>query len=627
MDKPTLLKTISRGIGITDLTDQELTLAKLRQEGFNTVLDSALLVGLAALVFNLYTNLQTGNWLFFSLTLLMYIGLLGIRFGIPGENHHLRAALFLTLTTILGLTLSATKATVGDGRIWLLVGPLAAALFLNVQAGFLLLLFNTLAWFGIWALFQAGLIAYPLSHLSTLISAGNQTVWINTGAVFLSAGFVLVISSAFLLNSLDHLLNRSRKLAGELQEKERNRQETQQALTSSEQRYQQLVKNSPALIMEVSQDNRIISINPAMRQSLGLGDTPLAEIHLEYILPSAIYQDRMKKFRTVLEEKRILRFEDHHEGRYFETIFVPSQDGKSVQIIAHDITDYKNTQQELLRYQKQLEELVEERTHRLQQEILEREKAEQAARAAQKMADIGLLTTGVAHELNSPLQAILSNTEISLRWIRNQPLHPTAKLREKLSTIKADILRCSDIVRSLQNYAHTSPQPREEEQLIELIQDTLQLIQHEFTDCPEISIETRLPKVLPPLYCDRDQLQRVLINILLNARDALPAQGKILLQADHDPRQNLFTIKITDNGSGIPSDLQDQIFKPFFTTKEVGEGTGLGLYLALGIIQAHGGEIRFESEPESGTTFTITLPGVPPEYPLPEIKGRYGKGI
>lgn len=624
MDDNFLFPALSSWIAIADNPDQDLTLAKLRQQGFNTVLDSALVVGLAALGFNLYTNFQTGDWLFFSLTLLMYIGLLGIRFGIPRKHHRLRAALFLTSTTMLGLVLSATKATVGDGRIWLLVGPLAAALYLNVQAGFLLLLFNTLSWFGIWALFQADLIAYPLSHLSTLIAADNQSVWVNTGAVFLSAGLVLVISIAFLLNSLDHLLNRSRELANKLQEKERSQLETQQALTSSEQRYQQLVNNSPALIMEISQDNRIISINPAMRQSLALGDTPLAEIHLEYILPSAIYQDRMKKFRTVLEEERILRFEDQHEGRHFETIFVPSQDGRSIQIIAHDITDYKKTQQELLRHQEQLEELVEERTHRLQQEILEREKAERAARAAQKMADIGLLTTGVAHELNSPLQAILSHAEISLRWIENQPLHPPNMLKEKLTIIKEDVLRCASIVRSLQHYAHTSPRPRVEEQLNKLIEDTLQHIQHEFTDHPEISIETRLPAELPPLPCDRDQLQRVLINLLLNARDAIPEQGKITIQAAHHPQRNLFSIEISDTGRGIPGDLQEQIFKPFFTTKEVGEGTGLGLYLASGIIQAHGGEIRFESNPESGTTFTITLPGEPPEYPPPEIKGRYG---
>ena len=140
-----------------------------------------------------------------------------------------------------------------------------------------------------------------------------------------------------------------------------------------------------------------------------------------------------------------------------------------------------------------------------------------------------------------------------------------------------------------------------------------------------MQIKIAFQDALPPLHCDYNQLQRAIINLLLNARDAMPTGGAITIRVQYQKKENEFTIQVEDTGRGIPEDLQEEIFKPFFTTKKVGEGTGLGLYLVSGVIQAHGGEIRLESELGVGTTFTITLPGVPPEVELPPPKGRFGK--
>ena len=131
---------------------------------------------------------------------------------------------------------------------------------------------------------------------------------------------------------------------------------------------------------------------------------------------------------------------------------------------------------------------------------------------------------------------------------------------------------------------------------------------------------------LPVLECERNSITQVVINLLTNARDAMPAGGEITIRTRYEIERECVVLEVTDTGSGISKELRTKIFDPFFTTKQVGEGTGLGLSIVLGIIQAHGGEIEVDSAPRQGTVIRVYLPEKPPGKPVSgEIGRRLGR--
>jgi signal transduction histidine kinase len=130
------------------------------------------------------------------------------------------------------------------------------------------------------------------------------------------------------------------------------------------------------------------------------------------------------------------------------------------------------------------------------------------------------------------------------------------------------------------------------------------------------------------MICSRDQIMQVVINLLTNACDAMPDGGEIAIETAHKAGRGQLVIKVTDTGEGIPPEHLDQIEKPFFTTKPVGKGTGLGLFITSNIVRAHGGEINYESTPGKGTVVTVTLAEEPPEDSTsPSHYGRYAKYV
>jgi PAS domain S-box-containing protein len=226
---------------------------------------------------------------------------------------------------------------------------------------------------------------------------------------------------------------------------------------------------------------------------------------------------------------------------------------------------------------------------------------------AQKMADLGTLAAGVAHELNSPLQVITGISESLLEQAGQGPVNPE-RLAHKLEAVNRNAWRCANIVRSLLTYARPSTGQLQPENLNEMIGDTLLLIEHQLHSWNNIQVNAEYAPDLPPLVCSRNQIAQILINLLVNARDAMPGGGQIVVRTGYRPRSNRLVLEVQDEGSGIPPELQGKIFDPFFTTKPVGHGTGLGLSIVQGILRAHGGEIQLRSTPGAGTTFTLLFP-------------------
>lgn len=235
------------------------------------------------------------------------------------------------------------------------------------------------------------------------------------------------------------------------------------------------------------------------------------------------------------------------------------------------------------------------------------QRAEQALISSKKLAELGTLAAGVAHEINSPLQVITGQSERMIQRIKSGTSDPE-RLLQNLEMINTSAWRVAKIVRSLLAYARPTLEKFEEHDLNEIVRDTLLITEHQYRSWSNVEIVSLLPESLPAIYCDRNAMIQLLINLLSNARDAMPHGGKILIQTAYELARDRFILQVSDTGAGIPQSIRDRIFDPFVTTKPIGKGTGLGLSIVLGIVRSHGGEIEVDSEEGQGTVMTLFLP-------------------
>src|SRR5499427_868345 len=274
------------------------------------------------------------------------------------------------------------------------------------------------------------------------------------------------------------------------------------------------------------------------------------------------------------------------------------------------------------------------RVEALVRDVSERKKLDDETRdlyhqllQAEKMAALGQTISGVAHELNNPLATILS-------WADRLSHRPTIDdaMRRGLETILTESERAARIVRNLLTFARKRQTTRAMVDLNHIVRETLALRAYD-QRVSNISVIDALAAGLPQVFADGHQIQQVLLNLVINAEQAMltaNGRGTIVVRTWHDAKQESVILEINDDGPGIPDEVQPKIFDPFFTTKEVGKGTGLGLTVAYAIIQEHGGRITVKSEPETGASFFIALPvgdaPVKPVAPKEPVRTDVGAG-
>ncbi|NMB90543.1 MAG: GAF domain-containing protein [Chloroflexi bacterium] len=238
----------------------------------------------------------------------------------------------------------------------------------------------------------------------------------------------------------------------------------------------------------------------------------------------------------------------------------------------------------------------------LEQDVTEKRRLEANLIQSEKLAAVGQLAAGVAHEINNPLSAIIANAQI-LR--RDLPPYDV-DLQESVKLIELAGIRASQVVRNLLGFARKENYNFENIDLNDTITSAVSLLQHEFVS-RAISLNLELGKDLPRIYASKDHLQGVWINLILNAIDATE-EGKGEITVNSRFQLNEYRVVISDNGKGIPPDRVSRIFEPFYTTKAPGRGTGLGLSVCHRIIKQHGGYIQVESHVGVGTKFVTVLP-------------------
>ena len=265
--------------------------------------------------------------------------------------------------------------------------------------------------------------------------------------------------------------------------------------------------------------------------------------------------------------------------------------------IMNDKMAIQNAHRELLDLNENLERRVQERTEALA-------RSEKQIAQADKLASIGQLSSGIAHEINNPLGIILGYTQL---LIRSEA--PGSQKFEDLKIIEKHVKSCKAIVADLLNFARSSKPKNEHVDIHEIIDDVLVFVTHQ-AGANSLDFVKAYDRSAPSLYLDEKKIKQVLINLIMNAQHASGNKGTIRIATVYDAPAGQLLIRVKDAGYGIEEKNISRIFDPFFTTKPTGEGTGLGLAVSYGIVKNHGGNISVESRPGKGTEFTVTLPAM-----------------
>lgn len=331
-------------------------------------------------------------------------------------------------------------------------------------------------------------------------------------------------------------------------------------------------------LLLLSPAGRVLRCNQAAARLVGLAPRDLVGQTCYNALfgsaepsPQCPFQETLRTGKPVSLERQFPRY----GNRYFHVSTVPRWDEEGnlsqVILVLRDITE----------------------EHRLRQQLLQ----------AEKLAAVGQLVSGVAHELNNPLTSVLGYAQL-LQMQQDLPSH----IQEDLQRIAAEAHRASHIVHSLQTFAQAQRPERQPVRLNALVQHTLAL-QAPRLQADQIQVVADLAADLPEISADPYRLQQVLLHLVDNAREAMAAahgHGTLTVRTWAEG-ERLF-LAVADDGPGIPPEHLGRIFEPFFTTKEVGQGTGLGLAVCYGIVTEHGGHIWAESKPGHGATFFVELP-------------------
>ena len=366
----------------------------------------------------------------------------------------------------------------------------------------------------------------------------------------------------------------------------------------------QLPEANPFPVLRCDDSGRILYLNPAAREfpsRIGHSGASIAQL-LPEEFPGWV-RNLIDENRTVVDEVQQLL------GRTLSFTYRPLPDSREMFVVIVDVTERVEAVRRCRSYASELE-AVNRQLRETQAELVQ----------AEKMAALGNLVSGVAHEMNTPLGAVSSNNQTVAACItkiqdilgsgaadgdgRTSSLSRLTSVVEELTQAsRTAIERIARIVRSLKSFARLDQAEEDWVDIHEGIETTLTLLHHEFKNRLEVTKEFA---DLPSLFCNASQLNQVYMNLLVNAGQAIEGKGRIDVKTYG--QDGFAVIEVSDTGKGIPKENLRRIFEPGFTTKGVRTGMGIGLAIAYRIIQGHGGSIDVSSEPGKGSTFTIRLP-------------------
>lgn len=370
-------------------------------------------------------------------------------------------------------------------------------------------------------------------------------------------------------------------------------------------RLAQLPETNPFPVLRFDREGRLLYLNPAARKY------PADQGHPDLYITDFLPADFRELIRRLIDTNTTVvdgRFEVRDQ--VFSVTYRPLPESQQIYVWLVDVTERIRAEERVRQYASELEaanrELRDTQTQLVQSE---------------KMAALGALVAGVAHEINTPLGSIHANSDVSRRALHvikdslgeassfvsssksGRFLRALYILEDSVNTTRTATERIVGIVRSLRNFARLDEAELKTVDIHEGLESTLTLVYHEYKNRIKI---VRDYGALPPITCFPNQMNQVFMNLIINAIHAIPKEGTITITTR--ALDEHYSVAIADTGIGIPSEQISRIFDPGFTTKGVGVGTGLGLSIVYKIVQSHGGRVDVESEVGRGTTFTVTCP-------------------
>ncbi|MDD5173602.1 MAG: PAS domain S-box protein [Candidatus Omnitrophica bacterium] len=357
----------------------------------------------------------------------------------------------------------------------------------------------------------------------------------------------------------------------------------------------------PDFLILVDREGKIIMVNRAIEKAIGYKKEELIKKPVEVIISqkdvAELLFSELEKKETVTNLETTYRSKDGKEIPVIYSGSVIRNDVGDIAgfvVTALDITERKRSEEEL--------KIAYEKLRKTQEQLLQNA----------KMASLGQLAGGIAHEVNNPLSGVMNNIQILKMMLESGTAIDYKQLKDICGVVESSALRCKLIVKSLLDFSHAAKGMFKPVQLNIVISQILGVLGKEM-ELDNVTIQTEYQPVMPDIQGDPQLLQQMIAGLLMNARWAINERHDktariIIIRTWSNPNENMAYLSVSDNGIGMPQENIPRIFEPFFTTKEVGEGTGLGLALIYKIVENHNATIKVESQVGMGTTFIISFP-------------------
>ncbi len=595
------------------------SIEEVREQTVNNSLVVASVLGTLSYVFSLLRYFKTGFHYSFVIEFVIVAGVIVITIYRSRLSCILKTYVFICLLGLLAISDAITYGLFSAARVYLVLIPFYSIFYLSLRRTLVVFGFSILCLLLVGYLHYTGIFLLPegiepAKHIIKIYPWVNHAFGISVVAIM-----ILIVTFRF--------LNTFSDLIGDLEI-------SYKIISESERNYREIFDSSADAIVIHDLNRKIVDVNNSMLQMYGYRKEEIDELSI-IDLSAETASDIAEKLDYLFGEARQGNkqvFDWHARKKSGEIFWVEvalkktSIGGKDrILALIRDINEKKQTALQLENYKNRLEILVKERTAELEKankELTAANKelfgqraeietalnslqdAQQQLVQAEKMASLGVLASGIAHEINNPLNFIYGGVLGIENYINDNLKEHTETLKPLLEGIHVGAKRAADIVASLDHYTRLDNLPRIECDVHSVIDNCLIILKNQLKNRIEIHKDyTAEPCAI---ICNEGKLHQALLNILLNASQAIGEKGTISISTASENQQ--FVISIADTGCGISEENLPRITDPFFTTRDPGKGTGLGLSIAYNVVQEHGGTLEFESQPGKGTRVTITLP-------------------